>query len=63
MLIAENEMDCCFNSPTQTGEHNNLSYVFVCVPLPVIFVVIAIIGVSALLQVILKLSITRYISF
>ena len=62
MLTAENEMDCFLNSPTQTGEYSDPSIVFVCVPLPVIFVVIAIIGVSALLQVILKLSITRYIS-
>ena len=39
MLTAENEMDCCLNSPTQTGLHTNLSNAVVCVPLPVIFVV------------------------
>ena len=62
MFIAENEMDCCFNSPTQYGEHSNPSNVFVCVPLPVIFVVVAITVVSTLLQVILKLVTTRNIS-
>ena len=39
MLTAENEMDCCLNSPTQTVEHSDSLYVCVCVPLPVIFVV------------------------
>ena len=39
MLIGENEIDCCLNSTTQTGEHTNISNVFVCVPFPVIFVV------------------------
>ena len=61
MLTAENVMDCCFNSPTQTGEHCHPSKSFVCEPLPVIFVV-AIIVVSILLQVILKLVITSNIS-
>ena len=62
MFIAENEMDFCFNSPTQYGEHSNPSHVFVCVPLPVIFVVVANTVVSTLLQVILKLVTTRNIS-
>ena len=39
MLTAENEMDFCLYSPNQTGEHSNLSNVFLCVPLSVIFVV------------------------
>ena len=39
MLTAENEMDCCLNSPTQTVEHSDSLNVCVCVPLPVIFVV------------------------
>ena len=39
MLTAENEMDCFLNSPIQTGGHSNLSNVFDCVPVPVIFVV------------------------
>ena len=62
MLTAENEMDCCFNSPTQTGEHCQplKKKKFVCEPLPVIFVV-SIIVVSTLLQVILKLVTTRNI--
>ena len=47
MFIAENEMDCCFNSPTQYGEHSDPSNVFVCVPLPVIFVVVTITVVSS----------------
>ena len=38
MLTAENEMDCFLNSPIQTGGHSNLSNVFDCVPVPVIFV-------------------------
>ena len=39
MLIAENEMDCCLNSSTQTEEHSDSSNVCAFVPLPVIFVV------------------------
>ena len=31
MLTAENEMDCCLNSPTQTGEHSDSSNNDVCV--------------------------------
>ena len=48
MLTAENEMECCLNSTSQTGEHNNMSNVCVCVPFLVIFVV-AIILLSFLL--------------
>ena len=61
MLTAENEMECCLKSTSQTGEHINLSNVFVCVPLPVIFVV-AIILLSFLLFCRLSLVITRNIS-
>ena len=39
MLTAENEMECCLNSTSQTGEHKNMSNACVCVPFPVIFVV------------------------
>ena len=39
MLTAENEMDCCLTSPTKTEEHSDPSNIFVCVPLPDIFVV------------------------
>ena len=59
-LTAENETDCCFNSPTQTGEHSNPSNVVVCVPLPVIFFV-AIILLSFPLFCRLSLDTTRNI--
>ena len=39
MLTAENEMDCCLNSPTQTGERSDSSNNGVCVSFPVIFFV------------------------
>ena len=57
MLTAENEMNFCFNSPTRTGEHDNISDVCVYVPLPVIFVVaIILLSFPLFLQVILNYS-------
>ena len=58
MLTTENEMDCCLKSPNQSGEHSDSSNVFVCVPLPVRFV-IAIILLSFPLFWRLSLDTTR----
>ena len=39
MLTAEEEIDCCCSPTSKEGEHSNTSYVYVCVPPAVEFVV------------------------
>ena len=61
MLTAENDIDCCLNSPAQTEEHSDSSNVCVCVLLSDRFVVVIILP-SFPLSCKLSLVTTRNIS-